>query len=127
MEIKITSTSDDLAELHQLLYDADNQVEVDEEYGPTEGFQKEPSVTALIVTIAKPTLLAIIYGFYKTRQTRIKAETEKVKIEKKAETDQLNIFLKANLEWKKLSIKELDKLGDLGDAKAKSKRKRIKK
>jgi hypothetical protein len=109
MGIKITGSPEDLQAIHQLLYENDKDVEVDEEYGPIQGYQKEPNVAALIVG-ATSTVVAIIHGYFKTRQ-------EKYKTDKAQETELIKLYCKEQREWKKINDKELKDLVKTKDQK----------
>jgi len=107
MEIKIESSPELLQELHEMLYAADPELEIDEQHGPSEGYQKEPLVSALILLASSPVVVKLISAFVKLRQTRIKAEVQKDKNKKNAEKDVMKFFIKEEYKWKQLQLKEL--------------------
>jgi hypothetical protein len=109
MEFKITGTAEDLHQIHQLIYKHDQEIEVDEEYGPNEGFQKEPLVVALL-TVASSTVTGIITAYLTAKAAKKNADIEKYKVDKEAETEQLKIWLKESRKWKEISLKELELL-----------------
>lgn len=109
MEIKITGTAQDLQNIHQLIYQHDKNTEVDEEYGPNQGYQKEPLVAALI-TAGSSAITAIITNYIATKKAKAATETERYKIDKAAETERLRFYLKETRKWKELELKEIELL-----------------
>jgi len=84
MKIRIESDHDSLKEIHQLIYEADPTLEVDEDYKSTPGMQLEPGLIGLI-SAASPIVVAAITGWVQNRKSKRDAELEKTKIETERE------------------------------------------
>lgn len=109
MEIKIEASPELLQELHEMLYAHDKEIEIDEQYGPSEGYQKESMVTALIMSASSPVIYKLISGAIKIWQARIKAEVQKEKNKNKAETDLIKFFVKEQSKWEQKKLSQLIK------------------
>ena len=110
MEIRIEASPERLQELHEILYTHDNEIEIDEQYGPNEGYQKESLVTALIMSASSPVIYKLISGAIKIWQSKLKAEVQKQKNKNKSKSDLIKFFVKEQGKWEQKKLAELKKI-----------------
>jgi len=109
MEIKIEASPELLQELHELLYVNDNEIEIDEQYGPSEGYQKEAVVVGLVLTALTSITYKLITAFVKIKQEQIKAEVQKNKNRLNAQKEVLKFSIKENNKWDQKRLTDLAK------------------
>jgi hypothetical protein len=115
MHIKIESEdSEFLHELHQYIYQHDQDILIDEHYEMIPGAHKEPVVTTLIATaISAPVLNFIknmITEFIKLKVAENKEETKRIKDKQKHQENLLKIYFKNADKWEKIDTEKLDQL-----------------
>ncbi len=104
MNIRIESNHNNLKEIHQLIYQGDPDIIIDEDYKSTPGTQSEPIVIALI-SAATPIVVASIRAWVKDRKSKREAELEKSRLEVERE----KIKMAFELERTKLILIENNK------------------
>jgi hypothetical protein len=109
MEIKIEASPELLQELHELLYANDNEIEIDEQYGPSEGYQKEAVVVGLVLTALTSITYKLITAFVKIKQAQIKADVQKDKNKLNAQKEVLKFSIKENNKWEQKCLADLAK------------------
>jgi len=107
MEIKIEGTPEFLQELHIQLFELDEKLEIDEQYGPNEGFQKEPVTLALIVTAASHLTTSLIKEGVKIVIAKFKANAEVQKAKIKADLELAKFSIKEANKWKQVDLESL--------------------
>jgi len=103
-----------LTELHQLIYERDNDLLIDEHYEHTPGVQKEPIVTALITFITGKPVLNILTSAYKEwvglRKEREKQITIRLKNDQKHTENLIKFYLSAGGKWEEIDPEQLDNI-----------------
>ncbi|SEO09453.1 hypothetical protein SAMN05192574_105280 [Mucilaginibacter gossypiicola] len=84
MKIRIESDHDNLKEIHQLIYEADATLEIEEDYKSTPGMQLEPGLIGIISTLS-PIVVTAITAWVTNRKNQRDAELEKAKLETERE------------------------------------------
>jgi hypothetical protein len=101
MMIRIEGDHRNLKEIHQLIYQADPSIEIDEDYKSTPGMQREPVLIGLIGA-ASPVVIACIRAWVSDRKNKRDTELLKTKIDVERE----KIRMAYDLEKTKLMLEE---------------------
>jgi hypothetical protein len=99
MELKIEGTPEELSDFQKFAYERGDDVILDEEYAQSPGYNKEPMIIALIVSLT-PISRLLIREYFKYRTERLKAENERHRIIENAKESQIRLSIKEGRNWR---------------------------
>jgi hypothetical protein len=106
MEVKIEGTPEELSDLQKFAHERGGDIIPDEEYAQSPGYNKEPLIIALIISLT-PVSRLLIREFFKYRTEKLKAENKRHRIIENAKEDQIRLSLKEGRSWKYCTVEEV--------------------